>query len=276
MTFRTYLTEGGKALIGTSRINQPNAQPTIDDLLKNLKDYNITNANIAQVGSATKKKPEESSGDIDFVHTLDVDNKQLLRFADSLRLEHRLITGLKILSVKYPIVNEDGKQPNQSVQVDFIPVNDLNWAKWSYHSPSHTESKYSSSHRNEILFTVARYANTNYTKHINEEAVEWDRWFFDPAKGLMEGSQTRVGKRGAPIKTVKTVNKKVLTADPKKAVELLFGNEFDYNKMMSYEDVMKVLLSDGFKNKDRLVDILKSVRAGCLKKQIVIPDDLDK
>lgn len=293
---RKQLMEGGNAIKTSSRINQLNVQKTLDAIYADvLPKLNLKKSDTTLLGSTGKKdpeqngKPEGSSGDIDLGISMKAimkanglkDKDEVFAFLKDVGKSYKgcqAFPGLDVVSIGYPIVNADGKQEDKIVQLDLMPVDDLKYAAWSYYSPGHGESKYKALYPKEIYYACARYCDTQVTEKGEFDGEEvpatWDRFFFDLAKGLMKGTQSRKGKKKL-IKGVKTVEKKVVSTDPQAVVNKFFGSAFKPNEVQTWEQVWDVIMSDDFILKDKLQDILKMVKKGIERKNYPIPPELD-
>lgn len=286
-TFKGFLLEGGNAVDGVGRINQLNVADTItkayDELLVKL---GIGKDEYAILGSGGKKDPKKngeidgSSGDIDIAIGSKLDRDAILNKISGLCAElgyqSKLMAGLGIISLAFPIHNTDGKQDRALVQLDIIPVQDIKYAEWAYYSPSYDESPYKGLYRNEALFYLARFNNEyKVTKEIDGTPVEWERLFYDLSKGLMHGTQHRVGKKGGIIKTVTTITKKVISTNPDDVVKRLIGDTFTAQSILTWEDIWAAMNSENFMLKDKKDKIFKSIAKGIERKKVPIPTDLE-
>ena len=290
------ITEGGNAVKSASRINQLNVKATLSEIYKTiLPKLKLKKADITLLGSTGKKDPkkngteEGSSGDIDLGISLDalmkannlVDEDAVYAFIeDACKDQHEVhvFKGLEVVSIAFPIVNTDGKQDGEHCQLDLMPVHDLAYAAWSYHSPAYNESKYKGLYPKEVYYACARVADTKTTETAKQDGkdvpIEWTRMFFDLNKGLMVGKQSIKGKTKAIVKGAKTSDKSVKTADPKKIVKILFGSKFKPTDVLTWEQVWKAINSKDFVHKDKLPEILKIVKKGIERKGVPLPSDL--
>lgn len=293
---RKMLGEGGNAIKTSSRINQLNVKKTLDAIYADvLPKLNLKKSDTTLLGSTGKKdpkqngKPEGSSGDIDLGISMKVlmkandlkDKSEVFEFLKSIGKSYadcKAFPGLDVVSIAYPIVNVDGEQENKIVQLDLMPVDDLDYASWSYFSPAFDQSKYKALFPKEIYYACARYCDTKVTEKGMMDGVEvpvsWDRFFFDLAKGLMKGTQTIKGKNKL-TKSAKTTDKKVVSTNPQDVVNKFFGKTFKPNEVQTWEQVWDVIMSDDFVLKNKLQDILKMVKKGIVRKNYPVPPELE-
>ena len=297
-TFEKYvnqLQEGGNAVPGASRINQDNVQATLDKLFKLIfPRLGINKKDIGLLGSTGKKKPGESSGDVDvainadaLLVSLDIrDAKNLYNaIADKLKGKVKQIVtapGFGTVSFAFPIQNKDGKQKNQTVQVDLMIVNNVKLANFQFWSPTSEESKYKGIYRNIMLSAVANVLDfktikTGYDEQGEEVPVTFERNFMDLKRGVVRGIQTRLGKTGKLFANGRkqTVSTKVLADTPEDIVQLLFGPAFGPEDVRSFEAILKLLTHPKFISKHKKSDILKFA-AGTMNKikGLVLPPEL--
>jgi len=293
-TFKSFINEGGNAVKDSriGRINQENVEGTMNDIYKKvLPLLNITKKDTGNLGSTGKKLPGGSSGDVDLaidIHAVLRNNKniknvddlfdKLVSIAKSLHMEYKDMRQMGLVSIGFPIHNTDGKQEGKLVQLDFMPTENLEYSKWAYYSPAEWESKWKGLYRNEVFYAIAKYMSFKVLKKAmdkegKEVPVEWERNFFDLSKGLLKGTQTRMGKKG-PVKTVKTISKEMVSMDAQEIVTMLFGPNYKPSDILTWEDIMKAIKSPKFIYKKNLPKIIKMVQDGISKKGYPVPEDL--
>lgn len=186
---------GGLAITNSSRVPQslvPKILERMKSILTQLEIYDFDN-----VGSAGKKEPEQTSGDIDIVvnqkvlnkfETLEVLAQRLYSFEDI--VETRILKGFNMISI--------GLQLDENIyQVDIIPVPSVDFARWSMFSPFYTVSKYKSGVRNSLIYWTLseRYHEPIEIDSLGME-VTWKRIIFDHNIGAVRLTQTIKGKKG--------------------------------------------------------------------------------
>jgi hypothetical protein len=153
--FEQYLLESGNSIENAVPIIQADVMPTVDWLVTNIfPEIGITDLgeDAAIIGSAGKKIPSQTSGDIDIAVSADkiaahlgVSLAEVLFALDkklkSLGYSTRLATGFQQVSMGAPIA---GNPKKGIAQVDLMLSSDIEWSKFMYHSPDFriNESKY--------------------------------------------------------------------------------------------------------------------------------------
>ncbi len=270
---------GGNAVKDVVRINQLNVEATIKDINERLLKK-LSGAHYAILGSAGKKNPDKngelegSSGDIDMA-VQNVDRAVIESICNDLKYTVRYLPGLDICSIRWPITNTDTLQENKFVQLDIMLVDDVEFCKWSYYSPSFTESKYKGLYRNECIFACARFAEYEVLAVRDDKPIKWSRYFFNLDSGLHKGIQTNIGKKGNIIKSVTTEEKTFITNDPQKIVDICFGEDFDANSLMTFEACYEAIMSEKFKLKDTRDNILDTIKKNIIKKDVPLPRELE-
>lgn len=285
--------EGGNAVPGVGRINQENVDATLKTIYnKLLPKLKVDVAHTASLGSTGKKAPGDSSGDIDMAISIQdlVQNngletpKEIYDFvksvADSTGYPVRDMRGMGLISLAWPIVNVDGKQPDAKVQLDLMTVDSIDWARWAYYSPGFKDSPYKGLYRNELMVAVAKYMDyedleTAMDKDGTEVPATWRRKFFDLGKGLMQGTQTRMGKNGI-TKVHKTIDKSIVSQDPEAVAKIMFGPDARTSDLLTFEQTFSAIMKPNFPYAENRQAILKMAKDGILNKGYPVPPELDK
>ncbi len=288
--FKQFLIEGGNAIKLSSRINQKNVFATLEDIYKNvLPEFKIKKTDtehFALLGSAGKKRDDDSSGDLDLAIsvpyiqkmfklkteeetikkieeiTLKLGRKIYQNFGDKKHSENdfvKISIGLLTFSLAYPISNVDGKQDKQFVQLDLMLSNNIDLVGWSMSAPHYSESKFKGSDRPILLSSIIKNVDKKIIKKdVNGEPLVWTRYYFDLKNGLFLIKQERqLGKNGKYLKNYVTTDKKLITKDKDKLIQFLFGNKHDSNDTKTYEQVWDLLNSKDFKFPNKRNEILK-------------------
>lgn len=291
-TVKEILSEGGNAVPDVTRINQENSIPTVKGLYKEfLPRLKIKEKDTALLGSTGKKGPSQSSGDIDIAissvellksNKIDSYGDMMDHIIDVVKARgyaYKDLRPLGIVSFAYPIVNADGLQEGEKVQVDFMVVQDVKYSAWSFFSPHYLKSSFKGLYRNELNFQVAKYADLKVKKidPSTNVPIEWSRYWFDNKDGLLFGTQTIASKKtGKPTKTVRTIEKKNISFDPDEIVSFLYGPKYKAKDIETFEQCLNAIMSSSFPNKANRKQILKGAADAMKKKGVPVPEILAK
>jgi hypothetical protein len=266
------LLEGGSAIKGAEKITQVEARHAIPDLLDKIaKVLDVDRKLVKATGSAGRKPADDDlSGDIDVIVEVRPGKVELALPKLAYDKEtFRVMRGINVFSFA-------AKVADKLVQVDIMPVEDINYAEWSY-SANERDLKQGlkGAHRNEVLFAIAHLGNRNVlSKDKNGEPLEVERYFYDLSKGLMSGKQSRVGKKGKITKNWETTDKHLLTRNPDKVAELMFGKGVNAKRISTFNGALNAVNSEKFRFPDERKSILDRVKSGLDKKGLKIPDVL--
>ena len=251
--------EGGHAIEGVSPINQENVAATFDDFRDKLSKFSgLGKEDIYPLGSTGKRLPNQSSGDLDIgVDTSKLDRKIESKndwyefcdeFADSVHVTYRnLMNG--ITSVKWPIVNVNGKQENEFVQIDMFYHDNIDMLNWgTYQQKEEPDKVYEKSViRALLLQAIAKEGFTEVLEYddIPGEGehipVKIKRLLYNQFSGLYELEKERkLKKRGVGrVKNFDEVpgTRKKITDDPNEIVKKLFGERFTADDLLTVRDV---------------------------------------
>jgi hypothetical protein len=285
------LNEGGNAVEGVVGINQENSIATVKSAFKDyLKPLGISEKDTALLGSTGKKAPKAVSGDIDIALSSRklLKNKKVSTFGDMIDLiigiskkkgyKFKDLRSIGIVSVGYPITNVDGKQEGQTVQLDFMIVDSVKLASWTYYSPSYLESNLKGLYRNELLYSIAKFAGLNVKEMSDDnQPITWDRFWFSLSSGLQRGTQTlKSPKTGKITKSAKKVKPaELISDDPDTIVKYLFGDKYKANDVLTFEQALNAVQSGSFPHKKHRKAIFKMAKEGLLKKKYPVPESLD-
>lgn len=272
------LNEGGKVFKHeTRRVSATEARATAEHLKKVLFPKLGLNdgGDIIQVGSSSVGK---DAGDIDFAYDIQEMRTRLgsedaeRRFFDRLRMETgykaELIKGFGITSLEYPIAGEKDKG---YVQVDFIPVEGMAWAKFTYEQPKH--SKYKSAHRNWLLAAMCA-ARKEDVKEVEGETLAWTGYMFDIQRGFFKIRKTREGTMpGKILKNPKKEESTLISTNPEKFIEFAFTEEPEVSELASFEDVWRIIINDP-KWKSIVKTIAKELEKFLVRAELVVPDEI--
>jgi hypothetical protein len=291
------LNEGGAAIKSSRPIKEFEVKKTIKSIEDNLfpilgggelnKDYLL-------IGSIGKKKNEtDESGDIDLGiskkfladsfsssedQVLDLLNSKLkLELPETLGFEPemKLMKGINVLSIAWPI---EGKIDNGTVQLDLIPISDMDWAKFIYYAPDYKkdESKYKSAHRN-WLFQAILSSLKNVTRKDEEGRImDYDSYVLRLSDGIYKNKKTYQGatKRLARPETVKGTSSEFITRDPQKTINLMFGEGVKPDDVKTFEDAWSIVSSPNFIYADKVEEIKEDLKRYLTNGGFVIPNEI--
>lgn len=274
MTFKTFLAEatileGGAAIKGSHPLTQAEAREISMHAIRDLREIlGVESSQIAVVGSAGLKAPDQLSGDIDIAVMADITDVKAAVERLALDGRFRHMPGLNVFS--YAKLHG-----SKVAQIDVIPTTNIKLAKWAYHNdPADLKLGLKGSHRNELLFAIAKYAEyVAIAKAPDGEDSARERLVFDLSRGLYRFTQDRAGKRGL-TKSFATRDKKLITSDPDKICAKLFGEGVSAKQVLTFKDALKLMLSSSFKHKGKLKLILERAITGLEQKKLVVPHEL--
>ena len=306
--FLKFLTEGGNAVSVASRINQPNVASTLDDIYKNvLPEFKIKKTDTDMytiLGSAGKKKDNESSGDIDLAISIEqvmkgfkLKTKEeamkkiqdiVAKLGTEMAKKHghdgqqpkdffKLMPGLETFSLGYPIDNKDGKQDGLFVQLDIMPSDNIDMIGWTMSAPHHTESSTKGVIRAELLSAIIKYSDFKVVKKDSSgEPLIVKRYYMDLKSGLYYMTQERkMGKSGKYTSAFETKEKKLISSNKDKIIQFLFGKKVKADDANTFEKLWTLLNSDDFKFPDKREEIVKAFKENAVRHKVDMPKELD-
>jgi hypothetical protein len=282
-SYKNYIAlfEGGAAIKTSRRIKEREVPGTLDSIKEILfpligdgeidKDYLV-------IGSVGKKKgAEETSGDIDlgidksFIarkYSTNADN--VLEFIyDKLTKELpdrigfvpdiKLMKGINVISIGWPI---EGDPNNGIVQLDLIPLSDMDWAKFIFYSPDYrkNESRYKSAHRNWLFQAILSSLKEVITEDPDGEMEDFYSYALRLSDGIFKNKKSFKGATKR-LKNPKTVSgsTEFITREPDEFIEMILGKGFGENDVKTFEDVWSIVSSPDFIHSDKFEDIKKDL-----------------
>jgi len=289
------LYEGGNAVSNVMPIRAEDTIPTLKDIdTKILSRFlKLKKNEWAALGSTGKKLPGQSSGDIDLaidinkiaksykIQTNEVGQK-ILDLLDSAypKMEKNYMKGLEIISLAYPIKGSGG-----NVQVDLMLQDNIDFAKWMFHSPDFTkhESEWKGLYRTELLKAIGNAISIPEMTEYFEDEFEGKykgtikklaRNMLDPNKGYKKQLKSFVGKKGTPVKTGKSEYEELISKDPEFITKALLGQSATIKDTNSFETVWKVMQNKDFPWKDQLNKIVVKFAEVLRGKGLPMPKEL--
>lgn len=239
---------GGKALKTVGRIHKEEMEATYEVLREHI--YQALGLVIGEYVPCGSFLVRESCGDIDIAFDVNVAMKRLGLDKEGItkRLNDLYVTlpeynyskGLDIHSIPFPIFDKDGKRTDRYVQVDLMPVESVEMAKWGMMTDGSVPFK--SATRNGLLRAIAKFRDT--VVHTNNEGtiISFDRFCFDQRHGLFRMVRSFEGKNGRINKTPKTIRKTLVTNVPKDIINILLG--VDCKKIENVYDVWNAIVDN--------------------------------
>lgn len=250
-----FILEGGHA-VTASPIPAEMSMPIYKEIeAKLLETAHTLQGHIAVLGSVGKKKAGDYNGDIDVAIEFNRHQfEEILKktFPDA---EYAKASMPNIISINYPY---DYKGYTSYAQVDFMIVDDLEWALFVYTSPDFTidESHYKAAIRNHLLSIMISEVPTGEADQVNDKGEVETRWkhSLNFAFGVTKQFLDYRGRNGL-LKNPKKVKEfeQVVTKNKKEFIELLFdgGKDEDFK---SLETLWKALHTK-YKYQDRVSTI---------------------
>lgn len=266
--------EGGAAVNGRRILQSevPTILDKVDEILSGLglvrgEDWDM-------VGSAGKKKAEDTSGDIDICIKKDR-MKEVLGSGDG-RMDvyndlgnhleglgydrYTVQPGFSQVSFGMPINDAE-----DIIQIDFMLVRNLEWSKFTQASPDYTkdESKYKGHVRNVLMMCIVKYCFKKTTKRVtlDDDSVvdgETENFVIRLTDGLYKTRKNWFGKKGdSMVKTANLMHEydELITDTPQGLIDLLF-NDGSTEDFLSFETLYDAFMSDRFKfpeNRERIL-----------------------
>lgn len=265
------LLEGGTALKVTQGIKQKHVPAVVAQVLPKIaKALRLSPSQVLQIGSAGRRPdPESLSGDIDIaVETRDL--PRVIAAIQELGVNglHRAMPGINVYSFAV-------EQPDGLVQIDLMPVASLKLAAWAFYSAdADLKQGLKGSHRNELLFALAKHLDLQHHPRNGVNDAERTRHMLDLNTGLYKLHQTRMGKKGQPVKGYTTLEKTHITSDPDEICRLLFGFNVPSTALLSFDDAWRALHDDRYQRGNR-GNVLASTIEGVKRKGLVMPAPLN-
>ena len=265
--------EGGAAVSGRPILQSEVSTivDKVDEILSGLglvrgEDWDI-------VGSAGKKKAEDTSGDIDICilrsrmeeifgsPDLKTLFKDLSKHLESLGYDRQKVSFDQV-SFGMPINDAD-----DIVQVDFELTRSLEWSRFAKYSPDYRkdESKYKGHVRNVLMMCIIKYCFKRTTKRVtlDDDTIvdgEIETFVLRLADGLYKTRKSCIHKN------LKTINKnfggpmreydELITDTPQGFIDLIFEDGVTVDDFLSFETLFKAFMSDKFKfpeNRERIL-----------------------
>jgi hypothetical protein len=287
--FEQYILESGNSVENAVPFKQDQVQPTVDWIVKNIfPAIGLVGINddAAVIGSAGKKLPEATSGDIDIVVSADkiagalgtsMQNAlfELDKKLKSMGYSTRLAPSFNQVSFGAPVA---GDPKNGVGQVDFMLTHDLEWSKFMYHSPDFrkAESMYKGAYRNLLLMSAIGNCFREITKTTDKgETAEYQAYVIRLNQGVVQVRKTFEGKRGL-LKNASLLREfdKEITRVPQDVVDLLFNGGHKPSEIMTYESLKGLIEGGDFKYPEKRKDIMAEFEKKLEEAKLPLPSDM--
>ena len=282
--------EGGAAVNGRRILQSevPTIVDKVDEILSGLglvkgEDWDI-------VGSAGKKKAEDTSGDIDICIKKDRmkeglgsgDGKKdvfndLGKYLAGLGYDRQKVSFDQV-SFGMPINGDD-----DIVQVDFELSRSLEWSRFAKYSPDYRkdESKYKGHVRNILMMCIVKYCFKKTIKRVtlDDDTVvdgEIEAYVIRLADGLYKTRKNWFAKNGVNMNKTENLMHEYdeLIADtPQGFIDLIF-NDGKIEDFISFETLFDAFMSDRFKFPENRERILIGVIMSLDGQNIDIPTEI--
>jgi len=276
--------EGGHSVDGVEPIRGDLAKQVADEIIEKVKgEFKIE---CAALGSTGKKGKNQTSGDIDIAVQMSWQDKDKL--IDFVKKEFKdcpfgnIVDYLNVFNIGYKY-NEDGKE--KLVQVDFMFVDDVEWAKFVYFSPDFTknESQFKGAWRSTLLrgicaCTPVEQVNNKYkTEYFDDGKTIKTFWkfTFSQADGLFADHKTYEGNK-KPLKNPKTIkdDREYISKNIESILHMCLGKDATRDDCNSYETLLNFIASDRYKFKS--VEQLEKIKVWLFDNADLLREATDK
>lgn len=270
------LNEGGNAFDDVDVFRGDEKKLIEPELIKFCSEtLDIDDSKYSIVGSFNKKKPDENINDVDIcvlgsslvnnsMKTFD-DSKEVVSYLESIfndkNIENNPMLAIGVISIKLKI-------EERYLQVDIIPVADLDWGEFSYFSPPVDKSDYKGLYRNALFEAIAKsihynveyYTQEETTKYINDGDIKsyW-RYRYTRNLGLFKVKEYNKGVR--VFDYVKDRNTyELVTNNPREVINKLIGHDIKMYQVYTYDMVYDIITKKTYKYYHLLDTIFENFR----------------
>lgn len=282
------INEGGKAVDGTP-MTQVQAKAVFDEVVENvLIKLGLENkgTDYQALGSFGKKKPDQTSGDIDIAVSIEriagflgisVDQVEnaIVELCEREDLNFKYSKGIHVISFAWPIPDTDGLYG----QVDIMPTDNMEFSNWIYHSPdfNKAESNYKGLYRNELMRVICSHVSRKVlSKNEQDEVMEYERHALDYSEGITKAIKSHIGKKGGRLKNPVTLKdtKSFVTKTPQDIIDIIFGKGYEAKDIMTFEKAYEIFMSEEFPWKDKREEIVDAYFRELVIRNAPIPAEL--
>lgn len=264
--------EGGHSIENAQSIRGDLALKVANEIIDILKET-FNNIKFSPIGSTGKKSNKEYSGDIDIAIEDSWDNYN--KYLDFIKNKFNPILGninnnLNVFNIGYKYLDNNVEK---IVQVDFMFVDDIEYAKFIYHSPNYIkhESEYKGKFRSELLqciFTCTppektlskdyepEYFTNEYNGEYEGEIKSYWKYNLSQSQGLRVIQKSYEGK-SRPLKTPKNIKYINISKNVNYILKLGLGDNATSDDTNSFESLINFICSSKYKfySKEQLNNI---------------------
>ena len=273
-SFKSYvkgvvISEGGHAVENVTRIQKAAVSPTVETLEKiilkpiGLEVYDV-------LGSAGKK---ETSGDIDvsietknYEETAEKIKQQLKKY----NIQFNELKQSNVISIRFPIYKS-----KDFVQIDLILNANTDLTSFAFYSPDEVESKYSGTHRTQLLRAIANAgAHKILQKFPNGKPKIIQRMSLSSKLGLNQITQSYEGANGKLLAAPKTIKSVTISNKPAEIIRILLGKSTTIYDVMSTEAIIKKMMKPDFPFKNNIKSIIDVYTNDMASRKFDVPKEL--
>jgi hypothetical protein len=287
--FEQFIIESGNAVENAQPIAQSDVIPTAEWVSKNVLPeigLNGLGDDAAIIGSAGKKKPDQTSGDVDIAVSADKIaahlGSSLQNVLDALYVKLKSMgympdmrRGFQQVSIGVPIAGDSKKG---IAQIDLMLSSNLEWSKFMYHAPDFRidESRYKGAHRNLLLMAAMGNCFKKIIKTTDKgETVEYEAYVIQLNQGVVQVRKTFQGVKGLKKQADKLKEyDKFITNIPQEVADLLFNGNHKPSDLDTYEKVKALLDSSDFKYPEMLPAIFAEFKKKVEDSKLPLPSDI--
>ncbi len=294
--FITFVNEGGNTFKNTSPIEATEVAPTLKDLYSYIiPEFKLKDEDFSPIGSTGKKKPGTYSGDIDIaLNGLTIGSRFNLHFNEVVdyvyeRLKHlfpnlnvNLTKGLGVTNIAFPIHGTD-----KFVQIDFMVVNDLELAKFFYHSPNFIfdESKYKGIYRTILMYEIVKsmdldreetyFDDKEFEGKFKGQLKTFKKFTATAHDGIKKQMKSFVGKNGV-LKNAQIQREfdEIVTKEPIEIVKIILGQNATISDMNSFESIYHKMQSADFPHKNNFHKVIEDYKIRLKELNLPFPSEL--
>jgi hypothetical protein len=187
------------------------------------------------------------------------------------------LSGLNILSVAWPIA---GDANNGFVQLDLMPLQNMEWAKFIYYSPDYRtdESQWKSAHRNWLLSAALVARREILANDEQGEVLDYRTPALILPSGLYLQTKSFRGKLKPRLKNAQKIpgTEEFITDDPQEFINYALGPGYSENDVKTFEKVLSIMTSPNFKYKEFLPQIKEKFIQLLNRTDLPVPPETEK